>query len=45
MRGYDSSQLFREDCLERIQHLYDEIAASQKWMEHGDVKLLTRKKV
>ncbi len=29
-RGYDAPQLFREDTLLRIQHLYDEIAASQR---------------
>ncbi|MCH7913016.1 MAG: hypothetical protein IH856_08270 [Deltaproteobacteria bacterium] len=45
IRVYDTSQLFRENTFLRIQHLYDEIAASQRWMEHGYVKLLTRKKV
>ncbi len=33
VRGYDTFQLFREDTLHRIQHLYDEIAASQKSMD------------
>ena len=30
IRGYDTSVLFREDCLERIQWLYDEIGAIPK---------------
>ncbi len=32
-RGYDTPQLFREDTLLRIQHLYDEIAASQRSLD------------
>ncbi len=30
VRGYDSSRLFREDCLERIRHLQAEIDADMK---------------
>jgi len=32
VRGYDTSALFREDCLERIRHLQAEIDASLKKM-------------
>ncbi len=30
VRGYDTSQLFREDCLERIRHLQAEIDADMQ---------------
>jgi len=30
IRGYDTSQLFREDCLERIRHLQAEVDADLK---------------
>ena len=33
VRGYDTSQLFREDAFLRIQHLSNEIAASLREME------------
>ena len=33
IRGYDTSQLFREDTIERIKHLNAEIAELQKEME------------
>jgi len=32
IRGYDTSALFREDCLERIKHLQAEVDASLKEM-------------
>ena len=32
LRGYDSSPLFREDCLLRIQHLQMEVDADMKEM-------------
>ncbi len=34
-RGYDSSPLFREDCLERIRQLQLEVNADLKEMERG----------
>ena len=33
VRGYDTSALFREDCLERIKHLQAEVNASMEEME------------
>ncbi len=30
VRGYDTSALFREDCLERIKHLQAEVDADMK---------------
>ena len=30
LRGYDTSALFREDCLERIKHLQMELDADMK---------------
>ncbi len=30
IRGYDTSALFREDCLERIKHLQMEVDADMK---------------
>ncbi len=33
IRGYDTSALFREDTILRIQHLNEEIAALQRSME------------
>jgi len=33
VRGYDTSALFREDCLERIKHLQLEVDASMKVLE------------
>jgi len=35
IRGYDTSALFREDCLERIKHLQMEVNADLKQMEQG----------
>lgn len=35
VRGYDTSALFREDCLERIKHLQMEVDADLKQMEQG----------
>ena len=35
-RGYDTSALFREDTLERIQHLNAEIVELQKEMEERE---------
>ena len=32
IRGYDSSPLFREDCLERIRHLQLEVNADMREM-------------
>ncbi len=39
VRGYDSSPLFREDCLLRIQHLQVEVNADLKQMEQGEKEL------
>ena len=39
VRGYDSSPLFREDCLERIKHLQMEVNADLKQMEQGKKEL------
>ncbi len=39
VRGYDSSPLFREDCLERIKHLQMEVDADLKQMEQGKKEL------
>ena len=33
VRGYDTSALFREDCLERIKHLQAEVDADMKKMK------------
>ncbi len=33
MRGYDSGVVLREDMIERVKHLRDEIAASQRMMD------------
>jgi len=41
VRGYDTSQLFREDCLERIKHLQMEVNADLKQMEQGKKELAT----
>ncbi len=41
VRGYDSSTLFREDCLLRIQHLQLEVDADLKQMEQGKKELAT----
>jgi len=30
VRGYDSSPLFREDCVERIKHLHREVEADMR---------------
>ena len=40
LRGYDTSPLFREDTILRIQHLYEEIAALQRSIEKGKKRLL-----
>ncbi len=40
VRGYDTSALFREDCLERIKHLQAELDADMKEMEQGEKELL-----
>jgi len=39
IRGYDSSPLFREDCLIHIQHLQAEVDADLKQMEQGKKEL------
>ena len=39
VRGYDSSALFREDCLLRIQHLQMEVDASMERIKQGDKEL------
>ncbi len=39
VRGYDTSTLFREDCLERIRHLQAEIDASMERIKQGDKEL------
>jgi len=36
VRGYDSSPLFREDCLERIKHLQMEVEADMKRMKQAE---------
>ena len=36
VRCYDSSPLFREDCLERIRHLQLEVNADLKQMEQEE---------
>jgi len=36
VRGYDTSQLFREDCLERIKHLQAEVDADMKKIKQMD---------
>jgi len=41
VRGYDSSPLFRVDCLLRIQHLQMEVDADLKQMEQGKKELAT----
>ncbi len=41
VRVYDSSPLFREDCLLRIQHLQMEVDADLKQMEQGKKELAT----
>jgi len=39
VRGYDTSQLFREDCLLHIQHLQMEFEADMKRIKQGDKEL------
>ncbi len=39
VRGYDTSPLFREDCLLRIQHLQMEVDASMKRIKQGEKEL------
>ena len=39
VRGYDSSPLFREDCLLRIQHLQMEVDADMERIKQGDKEL------
>ncbi len=39
VRGYDSSPLFREDCLLHIQHLQMEVDASMERIKQGDKEL------
>ena len=39
VRGYDTSPLFREDCLLRIQHLQAEVDADLKQMKQGKKEL------
>ncbi|MEE8598768.1 MAG: hypothetical protein V3S69_04545 [Dehalococcoidales bacterium] len=39
VRGYDTSPLFREDCLEKIKHLQMEVDADLKQMEKGKKEL------
>ena len=36
IRGYDTSALFREDCLERIKHLQVEIDANMKRVKQAE---------
>jgi hypothetical protein len=36
VRGYDSSPLFREDCLLRIQHLQAELEADMKRIKQAE---------
>ncbi len=44
MRGFDSSQLFRKDALERIKWLSDGIAESQRKVQKTKGKLSEREK-
>ncbi len=39
VRGYDTSALFRDDCLLHIQHLQAEIDASMERIKQGDKEL------
>ncbi len=39
VRGYDTSALFREDCLLHIQHLQMELEADMKRIKQGDKEL------
>ena len=43
-RGYDTSQLFSENCLERIKWLADKIAESQRKIEKMENELSEREK-
>ncbi len=36
IRGYDTSALFREDCLERIKHLQMELEADMKRIKQAE---------
>ncbi len=36
IRGYDTSQLFREDCLERIKHLQVELDANMERIKQAE---------
>jgi len=36
LRGYDTSALFREDCLERIKHLQMEFEADMKRIKQAE---------
>ncbi len=36
VRGYDTSALFREDCLERIKHLQVELDANMKRIKQAE---------
>ncbi len=36
VRGYDTSALFREDCLERIKHLQMEVEADMKKIKQAE---------
>jgi len=40
VRGYDTSQLFREGTLRRIQRLHDEIAASRRRMDRVENEIV-----
>ncbi len=39
IRGYDSSPLFRDDCLLHIQHLQMEVDADMERIKQGDKEL------
>ena len=39
VRGYDTSALFREDCIERIRQLHAEVDASMKEMAQLEMEV------
>jgi len=43
-RGYDSGAVLREDIIERVKHLRDEIAASQRMMDKVKKQVAARER-
>jgi len=43
-RGYDSGVVLREDIIERVKHLRDEIAASQRMMDKVKKQVAARER-